>query len=175
MKSLSLLWWGQSIVWNLFWLFLVIGAFMKQSTLLLATLWGEICVWYIILIPYSLFFFKFFDLYLLIQLFDIYYACSFVYVSGKSVFLIIYCSSMFKKMFAFFLLLIVVSAAFFRENCHFYTEKWIHLFPFLICWISTCCILPFFLVENRFVSLRDSIDFSTRFWCFFVESFFLCF
>jgi hypothetical protein len=53
----------------------------------------------------------------------IYYACSFVYVSGKSVFLIIYCPSMFKKMFAFFLLLIVVSAAFFRENCHFYTEK----------------------------------------------------
>ena len=44
-------------------------------------------------------------------------------ISGKSVFLIIYCSSMFKKMFAFFLLLIVVSAAFFRENCHFYTEK----------------------------------------------------
>lgn len=65
-------------------------------------------------------------------------------------------------MFAFFLLLIVVSAAFFRENCHFYTEKWIHLFPFLICWISTCCILPFFLG-------RESVRFSTRFYRFLYE------
>lgn len=65
-------------------------------------------------------------------------------------------------MSAFFLLFIVVSAAFFRENCHFYTEKWIHLFPFLICWISTCCILPFFLG-------RESVRFSTRFYRFLYE------